>query len=176
MVNKSYYLSDLIWQIILESVEKPTPEFIALLDEKIKYYSSKILNKTVSEEYYRFFIKKKNDFVWNLKSRKKKNFVIKEKVQVFTNEKLIIVFLIFENKLIQNFLEEISCLKFKDQKLEKIKDSLFKKIFIEKIKDDQEFIQQTKSQLFFYEEINLLYKTHLGGLNDEEKLIFFNKF
>ena len=175
LVNKSYYLSDLIWQIILESVEKPTPEFIALLDEKIKYYSSKILNKTVSEEYYRFFIKKKNDFVWNLKSRKKKNFVIKEKVQVFTNEKLIIVFLIFENKLIQNFLEEISCLKFKDQKLEKIKDSLFKKIFIEKIKDEQEFIQQTKSQLFFYEEINLLYKTHLGGLNDEEKLIFFQQ-
>ncbi len=175
LVNKSYYLSDLIWQIILESVEKPTPEFIALLDEKIKYYSSKILNKTVSEEYYRFFIKKKNDFVWNLKSRKKKNFVIKEKVQVFTNEKLIIVFFIFENKLIQNFLEEISCLKFKDQKLEKIKDSLFKKIFIEKIKDDQELIQQTKSQLFFYEEINLLYKTHLGGLNDEEKLIFFQQ-
>ncbi len=175
LVNKSYYLSDLIWQIILESVEKPTPEFIALLDEKIKYYSSKILNKTVSEEYYRFFIKKKNDFVWNLKSRKKKNFVIKEKVQVFTNEKLIIVFFIFENKLIQNFLEEISCLKFKDQKLEKIKDSLFKKIFIEKIKDEQEFIQQTKSQLFFYEEINLLYKTHLGGLNDEEKLIFFQQ-
>ena len=175
LVNKSYYLSDLIWQIILESVEKPTPEFIALLDEKIKYYSSKILNKTVSEEYYRFFIKKKNDFVWNLKYRKRKNFVIKEKVQVFTNEKLIIVFLIFENKLIQNFLEEISCLKFKDQKLEKIKDSLFKKIFIEKIKDDQEFIQQTKSQLFFYEEINLLYKTHLGGLNDEEKLIFFQQ-
>ena len=175
LVNKSYYLSDLIWQIILESVEKPTPEFIALLDEKIKYYSSKILNKTVSEEYYRFFIKKKNDFVWNLKYRKRKNFVIKEKVQVFTNEKLIIVFLIFENKLIQNFLEEISCLKFKDQKLEKTKDSLFKKIFIEKIKDDQEFIQQTKSQLFFYEEINLLYKTHLGGLNDEEKLIFFQQ-
>ena len=95
LVNKSYYLSDLIWQIILESVEKPTPEFIALLDEKIKYYSSKISNKTVSEEYYRFFIKKENDFFWNLKSRKEKNFVIKEKVQVFTNEKLIIVFFNF---------------------------------------------------------------------------------
>ena len=79
LVNKSYYLSDLIWQIILESVEKPTPEFIAFLDEKIKYYSSKILNKTVSEEYYRFFIKKKNDFVWNLKSRKKKILLLRKK-------------------------------------------------------------------------------------------------
>ena len=54
LMNKSYDLSDLVWQIILESIEKPTPEFIALLDEKIKYYSSKISNKIVSEEYYRF--------------------------------------------------------------------------------------------------------------------------
>ena len=35
-MNKSYDLSDLIWQIILESIGKTTPEFIALLDEKIK--------------------------------------------------------------------------------------------------------------------------------------------
>ena len=59
LINKSYDLSDLIWQIILESVEKPTPEFLALLDEKIKYYSSKISNKIVSAEYYRFLIKKR---------------------------------------------------------------------------------------------------------------------
>ena len=71
-MNKSYDLSDLVWQIILESIEKPTPENIALMDEKIKYYSSKISNKIVSEEYYRFFIKKKSDYIWNLKSNKKK--------------------------------------------------------------------------------------------------------
>ena len=59
LIKKSYDLSDLIWQVILESIEKPTPEFIALIDEKIKYYSSRISNKTVSEEYYRFFMKKK---------------------------------------------------------------------------------------------------------------------
>ena len=75
LINKSYDLSDLIWQIILESVEKPTPEFLALLDEKIKYYSSKISNKIVSAEYYRFLIKKKEDYVWNLKYKKgKKNY------------------------------------------------------------------------------------------------------
>ena len=72
LIKKSYDLSDLIWQVILESIEKPTPEFIALIDEKIKYYSSRISNKTVSEEYYRFFMKKKSDFVWNLKSKKKR--------------------------------------------------------------------------------------------------------
>ena len=73
LIKKSYDLSDLIWQVILESIEKPTPEFIALIDEKIKYYSSRISNKTVSEEYYRFFMKKKSDFVWNLKSKKKES-------------------------------------------------------------------------------------------------------
>ena len=59
LMNKSYDLSDLIWQIILESIEKTTPEFMALLDEKIKFYASKISNKTVSDEYYRFLTKKK---------------------------------------------------------------------------------------------------------------------
>lgn len=38
LMNKSYDLSDLIWQIILESIGKTTPEFIALLDEKIRFY------------------------------------------------------------------------------------------------------------------------------------------
>ena len=42
-----------------ESIGKTTPEFIALLDEKIRFYSSKISNKKVSDEYYRFLIKKK---------------------------------------------------------------------------------------------------------------------
>ena len=59
LMNKSYDLSDLIWQIILESIGKTTPEFIALLDEKIRFYSSKISNKKVSDEYYRFLIKKR---------------------------------------------------------------------------------------------------------------------
>ena len=40
-MNKSYDLSDLIWQIILESIGKTTPEFIALLDEKIRFYCIK---------------------------------------------------------------------------------------------------------------------------------------
>ena len=70
LMNKSYDLSDLIWQIILESIEKTTPEFMALLDEKIKFYASKISNKTVSDEYYRFLTKKKSDYLWNLKSKK----------------------------------------------------------------------------------------------------------
>ena len=74
LMQSSYNLSDLVWQIILESIDKPTPENIALIDQKIKLLSSKISNKTVSDEYFKFFIKKKNDYVWNLNLKKKKNF------------------------------------------------------------------------------------------------------
>ena len=81
------------------------------MDEKIKYYSSKISNKIVSEEYYIFFMKKKSDYIWNLKSNKKKVYFNKEKIQEFTNEKLIIIFMIFENQLVQNNLEQVSVLK-----------------------------------------------------------------
>ena len=175
LIDKSYDLSDLIWQIILESVEKPTPEFIALLDEKIKYYSSKISNKTVSAEYYRFFIKKKSDYIWNLKLKKKKHYSTKEKIQEFTNEKLIIIFMIFEYKLIQNNSEEISSLKFKDLNLNKAKDYLFKKIFIENSQVDLEFLKNFQNQSSLGKNIELLYKTHLGGLDEKEKTIFFHQ-
>ena len=50
-------LSELIWEIIVESIKENTPEFLALLDDKISNFSSKILNKIVSNEYYRFFKK-----------------------------------------------------------------------------------------------------------------------
>ena len=72
LMQSSYNLSDLVWQIILESIDKPTPENIALLDQKIKLLSSKISNKIVSDEYFKFFIKKKNDYLWNLNLKKKK--------------------------------------------------------------------------------------------------------
>ena len=175
LINKSYDLSDLIWQIILESVEKPTPEFLALLDEKIKYYSSKISNKIVSAEYYRFLIKKKEDYVWNLKYKKGKKKIIREKIQEFINEKLIIIFMIFENKLIQNNLEEISKLKFKDDNLDKFRDFLFNKIFIENISVDLKSLEYITNQHPFHNEIDLLYKTHLGGLDEKEKTTFFEQ-
>ena len=78
LIKKSYDLSDLIWQVILESIEKPTPEFIALIDEKIKYYSSRISNKTVSEEYYRFFMKKKV-ILYGILNQKKKRITLPKK-------------------------------------------------------------------------------------------------
>ncbi len=91
-------------------------------------------------------MKKKSDFVWNLKSKKNKNHFTKERVEEFTNEKLIIIYMIFENEIIQNNLEQISNLKFKNSNLNEIKKYLFKKIFIENSKVNSEFLKNIENQ------------------------------
>ena len=175
LMNKSYDLSDLIWQIILESIGKTTPEFIALLDEKIRFYSSKISNKKVSDEYYRFLIKKKNDYLWNIKSKKDFKKFTKEKIQEFINEKLIIIFMLFETKLVQKHLEEISEIKFQNSDLNKTKDFFFRKIYLENLKVDSDLLKNLKNNFFSKEEVDSLKKTHIANLNENEKAIFLQQ-
>ena len=175
LMNKSYDLSDLIWQIILESIGKTTPEFIALLDEKIRFYSSKISNKKVSDEYYRFLIKKKNDYLWNIKSKKRFKKFTKEKIQEFINEKLIIIFILFETKLVQKHLEEISEIKFQNSDLNKTKDFFFRKIYLENLKVDSDLLKNLKNNFFSKEEVDSLKKTHIANLNENEKAIFLQQ-
>ena len=175
LMNKSYDLSDLIWQIILESIGKTTPEFIALLDEKIRFYSSKISNKKVSDEYYRFLIKKKNDYLWNIKSKKRFKKFTKEKIQEFINEKLIIIFILFETKLVQKHLEEISEIKFQNSDLNKTKDFFFRKIYLENLKVDSDLLKNLKNNFFSKEEVDSLKKTHIANLDENEKAIFLQQ-
>ena len=175
LMNKSYDLSDLIWQIILESIGKTTPEFIALLDEKIRFYSSKISNKKVSDEYYRFLIKKKNDYLWNIKSKKRFKTFTKEKIQESINEKLIVIFMLFETKLVQKHLEEISEIKFQNSDLNKIKDFFFRKIYLENLKVDSDLLKNLKNNFFSKEEADSLKKTHIANLNENEKAIFLQQ-
>lgn len=175
LMNKSYDLSDLIWQIILESIGKTTPEFIALLDEKIRFYSSKISNKKVSDEYYRFLIKKKNDYLWNIKSKKRFKKFTKEKIQEFINEKLIVIFMLFETKLVQKHLEEISEIKFQNSDLNKTKDFFFRKIYLENLKVDLDLLKNLKNNFFSIEEVDSLKKTHIANLNENEKAIFLQQ-
>ena len=175
LMNKSYDLSDLIWQIILESIGKTTPEFIALLDEKIRFYSSKISNKKVSDEYYRFLIKKKNDYLWNIKSKKRFKKFTKEKIQEFINEKLIVIFMLFETKLVQKHLEEISEIKFQNSDLNKTKDFFFRKIYLENLKVDSDLLKNLKNNFFSIEEVDSLKKTHIANLNENEKAIFLQQ-
>lgn len=175
LMNKSYDLSDLIWQIILESIGKTTPEFIALLDEKIRFYSSKISNKKVSDEYYRFLIKKKNDYLWNIKFKKRFKKFTKEKIQEFINEKLIVIFMLFETKLVQKHLEEISEIKFQNSDLNKTKDFFFRKIYLENLKVDSDLLKNLKNNFFSKEEVDSLKKTHIANLNENEKAIFLQQ-
>jgi len=175
LMNKSYDLSDLIWQIILESIGKTTPEFIALLDEKIRFYSSKISHKKVSDEYYRFLIKKKNDYLWNIKSKKRFKKFTKEKIQEFINEKLIVIFMLFETKLVQKHLEEISEIKFQNSDLNKTKDFFFRKIYLENLKVDSDLLKNLKNNFFSKEEVDSLKKTHIANLNENEKAIFLQQ-
>ena len=175
LMNKSYDLSDLIWQIILESIGKTTPEFIALLDEKIRFYSSKISHKKVSDEYYRFLIKKKNDYLWNIKSKKRFKKFTKEKIQEFINEKLIVIFMLFETKLVQKHLEEISEIKFQNSDLNKTKDFFFRKIYLENSKVDSDLLKNLKNNFFSKEEVDSLKKTHIANLNENEKAVFLQQ-
>ena len=175
LMNKSYDLSDLIWQIILESIGKTTPEFIALLDEKIRFYSSKISHKKVSDEYYRFLIKKKNDYLWNIKSKKRFKKFTKEKIHEFINEKLIVIFMLFETKLVQKHLEEISEIKFQNSDLNKTKDFFFRKIYLENLKVDSDLLKNLKNNFFSKEEVDSLKKTHIANLNENEKVIFLQQ-
>ena len=176
LMKSSYNLSDLVWQIILESIDKPTPENIALLDQKIKLFSSKILNKTVSDEYFKFFFKKKNDYVWNVNFKKKKSFITTEKVQELINEKLVLVFLIYEVELSQHFDEEISEVNFGNLNLNTMKEILFKTNIIEKKKINLNyFLNNTDFSNEILTEIDSLNKTHLNGLNSQEKKVLLRQ-
>ena len=68
--DTSTSLADFLWKIIIESFNDFSPEFIAKIDETIRFYSNKIKNKSVSSEYFRFLMNKKSKFLWNKNSLK----------------------------------------------------------------------------------------------------------
>ena len=83
--------------------------------------------------------------------------------------------MIFENQLVQNNLEQVSVLKFKNENLNKIKDDLFRKVFIENINVDSSLLKGIANKFFPIDEINSFQKTHLGGLDKKEKAVFFQQ-
>ena len=54
-------LSTLVWENIQDSIEINTPEFLAIIDEKINDMISKIKHPKVSKEYLRFLRSKKTN-------------------------------------------------------------------------------------------------------------------
>ena len=81
-------LADFLWQIIIESFNDFSPEFIAKIDETIKSYSNKIKNRSVSTEYYKFLMNKKTIFMGKNSLKNKEEKIYFQKIQGQINEKL----------------------------------------------------------------------------------------
>ena len=175
--DNSKDLSSIIWQLVQESVELETPEFLAAMDQKIKNLVSKIENPEVSKEYFKFLKSKKDSFVWSKNKIQIKNHkqIKKEKIADNINEKIFILMISSEEKFLNQFQEEIYQVKLSDSNLEekkkKILDIFFNKKFQEN--DIKNIIKELDSNS--YSEINQLKETHLRGLNTKEKDLFFKQ-
>ncbi len=170
-------LSTLVWENIQDSIEINTPEFLAIIDEKINDMISKIKHPKVSKEYLRFLKSKKDNFIWE-KNRIKTSKSNKTGVEVFIeniNEKIFLLMIISEKDYVSEFQEEIFQVKLLDNTLEKLKNKILKNL------SDQQLInslcvndfKETNPKLF--DEINALERIHIKGLKEGEKKLFFKQ-
>ena len=85
---------------------------------------------------------------------------------------MVLVFLIFESELTRHFNEEVSEVTFANKDLNSIKEVLFRRNIIEKKKIDLNYLEtNTEYSKQILTEIESLNKTHLKGLNIEEKRV-----
>ena len=168
-------LSSFIWSII-NSKKNATPEYFALMDEKINDIVKVINNKSVSIEYYKFLKGEKNKYLWELRKYKKniefenKQNLINNKVS--TNEIVLLSFLVFESNIIENFVEELVNIKFVSNDL-----NLKKDYFLNYIISSEKYSQKEKHS--FIDDIdrkflNILTKAkndHFLNLTNNEKEI-----
>ena len=170
-------LSDLIWEIIIGSFNEFTPELLAKVDETIKLYSNKIKNKSVSSEYFKYLKDKKNKFLWEMNViKKKKPFVnFLKKVEENINEKLVIVYAIFEIDIFISMIEEVSKLNFRNSNLDKIINDTIEVVTNDSSSVDykKKYLKNKYSQIF--NSLSRLYETHLKKLENIEKINFFKQ-
>ena len=174
--DNSVSLADFLWKIIIESFDDFSPEFIAKIDETIRSYSNKIKNKSVSTEYFKYLMNKKNKFLWKKNSLTYQTSKIYfQKVQGHINEKLLVVYAFFEIEIFLSMMEDIAKVKLENQSLETIKKDILivvnsennsRENIINKLKNKYSSIQ---------EKLYDLYKTHLGVLNKSEKIKLFSQ-
>ncbi len=174
--DSSVSLADFLWKTIIESFNDFSPEFIAKIDEIIKSYSNKIKNKSVSTEYYKFLMNKKNKFLWeknSLSNKGSKTYF--QKVQGHINEKLLVVYAFFESEIFLLMLEDIVKVKLDNNNLETIKKDILNVISLEnESKEDLENKLKNKYPSIFAKLKNL-YQTHLRVLNKSEKTKLFSQ-
>ncbi len=175
--TKSKDLSEMIWDNIKDSIKIDTPEFLAVLDEKINNIVSKIQNPKISKEYLRFLRSKKDSFIWQ-KNRIKSSKFKKSSIEVFIeniNEKIFLQMIISDKEYVAEFQEEIFQVKLFENTLENIKNQI-----LENFSDQQSSKTLNISDIKvlypkLFSEINELEKIHIKGLKEEEKKIFFKQ-
>ena len=169
--DNSISLADFLWKIIIESFNNFSPEFIAKIDETIRFYSNKIKNKSVSSEYFRFLMNKKNKFLWNKNSLKNQESKIHfQKVQGNINEKLLVVYAFFEIEVFLSMMKDIVKVKLDNQNLDTIKNDILKVISSEN-ESKENIIEKLKNNYYpIIGKLDNLYQTHLRVLNKSEKI------
>jgi DNA primase len=167
-------LADFLWKIIIESFDDFSPEFIAKIDEMIRSYSNKIKNRSVSTEYYKFLINKKNKFLWeknSLMNKGTKTYFQKAEGQI--NEKLLIVYAFFEMEIFLSMIEDIAKIKLDNNSLEAIKKDILIIISSENEFKDPPINRLKNKYSSIIEKLNNLHQTHLKVLNKSEKVQLF---
>ena len=174
--SKSVNLSNVIWNIIKNSIPDLSPEFIVKFDEKIKFFANKIKNKAISGEYFKFLNNQKTKHLWehnSIKSfkPKKKN----QKVFEDINEKLMLTFIFFEKEIIDLFVEEISKLKLTKNIYEKIKNQILQEYSSthEEFKNFKEKFKEYNKLLV--DEFLSLKELHLKNLDMDSKSKLFKQ-
>ena len=171
-------LSMIIWLSIKNSIRDFTPENMALIDQKISQISQSIQNGTVSREYFKFLKNQKDKFYWennkirSYSTEKNKNSTIKKNL----NDMIFLMFLLFEENLLEEFHEEISLLKLNHPTLEKFRLQIIEIHSISDksdIKSNLDLFKNKDNKL--YKELSSLRSTHIISLNDKEKKIFFKQ-
>ena len=169
--DTSTSLADFLWKIIIESFNDFSPEFIAKIDETIRFYSNKIKNKSVSSEYFRFLMNKKSKFLWNKNSLKNQESKIHfQKVQGHINEKLLVVYAFFEIEIFLSMIQDIVKVKLDNKNLDTIKNDILKVISSEN-QSKENIVEKLKNNYFsIIGKLDTLYQTHLRVLNKSEKI------
>ena len=177
LINNAQELSEFIW-LILNNEKKSTPEYIALVNQRIFEATNVIEDKTIRNEYVKYLQNKKNEFFWKSRSinKNKNNTILKSDLtkKSYINEMIILSFLFFEPKIIENFIEEIVNVKFVDPNLEQKKLSLIKILSLENNdlrvlnyknsfkKNDEDFFQLIKKiQVDHFKNLNIAKKKKL---------------
>ena len=176
--NSATTLSDFVWNNILDDQQNTTPEYSALIDEKIKIITKEINNKLISNEYSKYLREKKSNHFWNKrkiqnnKTHFNRSSFLKNKKNMEANEILLLSFLVFETEICLEFIEEIVVLKFNSENLEIFRQTLIESLTLSygSNKNSKDFLLKNEDLMHKIKELR---KNHYQELTSEKKKLLF---